>query len=129
MLRDAAVPRQARSGWRYGDLIRRLGRIDRIEFLSGDGPKGAARSCSTKPRSSLPLAGVIDVEKERSRLKKDLDKAAGEAEKIARKLGNEQFVSKADPDVVEEQLQRNLAEIERQTWDKLAQAMERLAAI
>jgi valyl-tRNA synthetase len=111
----------------YGDLIRRLARIDRVEFLSGEGPKGAAQIVLDEATILLPLAGVIDVEKERARLKKDLDKAAGEADKIARKLGNEQFVAKADPEVVEEQRQR-LVEIE-QTRDKLAQAMARLAAI
>jgi valyl-tRNA synthetase len=126
LLRDAAAQTKGRLD-AYGDLIRRLARIDRVEFLDGEGPKGAARIVLDEATILLPLAGVIDVEKERARLKKDLDKAAGEAEKIARKLGNEQFLAKADPEVVEEQRQR-LAEIE-QTRDKLAQAMARLAAI
>jgi len=126
LLRDAAAQTKGRID-AYGDLIRRLARIDRVEFLNGDGPKGAAQIVLDEATILLPLAGVIDVEKERARLKKDLDKAAGEAEKITRKLGNEQFIAKADPEVVEEQRQR-LAEIE-QTRDKLAQAMARLAAI
>ncbi|MBI2253720.1 MAG: valine--tRNA ligase [Proteobacteria bacterium] len=126
LLRDAGVHTKSRIE-AYGDLIRRLARIDRIEFLSGEGPKGAAQIVLDEATILLPLAGVIDVEKERARLKKDLDKAAGEAEKISRKLGNEQFVAKADPEVVEEQRQR-LAEIE-QTRDKLTQAMGRLASI
>jgi valyl-tRNA synthetase len=126
LLRDANERTQSRLA-AYGDLIRRLARIDRVEFLSGEGPKGAAQIVLDEATILLPLAGVIDVDKERARLKKDLDKAAAEAEKIARKLGNEQFVAKADPEVVEEQRQR-LVEIE-QTRDKLAQAMARLAAI
>ncbi|WP_374652812.1 valine--tRNA ligase [Dongia sp.] len=125
-LRDAGNRTQSRLS-AYGDLVRRLARIDRIEFITGDGPKGAAQIVLDEATILLPLAGVIDAEKERNRLKKDLDKAAGEAEKIARKLGNEQFVAKADPEVVEEQRQR-LAEIE-QTRDKLSQALGRLAAI
>ncbi|MDY0874182.1 valine--tRNA ligase [Dongia rigui] len=126
LLRDAASQTQGRIA-AYGDLIRRLARIDRVEYLAGEGPKGAAQIVLDEATILLPLAGVIDVEKERARLKKDLDKAAGEADKIARKLGNEQFVAKADPEVVEEQRLR-LAEIE-QTRDKLAQAMARLATI
>ncbi|WP_374313486.1 valine--tRNA ligase [Dongia sp.] len=126
LLRDANERTKMRLA-AYGDLIRRLARIDRVEFLSGEGPKGAAQIVLDEATILLPLAGVIDVEKERARLKKDLDMAAGEADKIARKLGNEQFVAKADPEVVEEQRQR-LVEIE-QTRDKLAQAMVRLAAI
>jgi valyl-tRNA synthetase len=75
----------------------------------------------------LPLADVIDIAKEKARLTKELDKTSAEAEKIGKKLGNEQFIAKADPDVVEEQRQR-LAEA-TQTKAKLAQALERLAAI
>lgn len=126
LLRDANARTQARLQ-NYGDLIRRLARIDRMDLLTGDGPKGAAQIVLDEATVLLPLAGVIDVEKERARLKKDLDKAASEAEKISRKLGNEQFVAKADPEVVAEQREK-LAEIQ-QTRDKLAQAMERLAAI
>ncbi len=125
-LRDANARTQTRLS-AYGDLIRRLARIDRIDFVTGDGPKGAAQIVLDEATILLPLAGVIDVDKERARLKKDLDKAAADADKIARKLGNEQFVAKADPDVVAEQREK-LAEIQ-QTRDKLAQAMERLAAI
>ena len=125
-IRDANARTQNRLS-AYGDLIRRLARIDRVDFVTGDGPKGAAQIVLDEATILLPLAGVIDVEKERARLKKDLDKAASEAEKIGRKLGNEQFIAKADPDVVAEQREK-LAEIQ-QTRDKLAQAMERLAAI
>lgn len=126
MLRDANDRTQARLQ-AYADLIRRLARIDRIDLLSADGPKGAAQIVIDEATVLLPLAGVIDVDKERARLKKDFDKAAGEAEKIAKKLGNAQFVAKADPEVVEEQRLR-LVEIE-QMQGKLQQALDRLAAI
>jgi valyl-tRNA synthetase len=126
MLRDANARTQARLQ-AYGDLIRRLARIDRIDPVVGDGPKGAAQIVIDEVTVLLPLAGIIDVDKERARLKKDFDKAAGEAEKIAKKLGNAQFVAKADPEVVEEQRLR-LTEIE-QMQGKLQQALDRLAAI
>jgi valyl-tRNA synthetase len=126
MLRDANDRTQTRLS-AYGDLVRRLARIDRIDLLSGDGPKGAAQIVIDEATVLLPLAGIIDVDKERARLKKDLDKAAGEAEKIAKKLGNAQFVAKADPEVVEEQRLR-LVEIE-QMQGKLQQALDRLAVI
>ena len=113
-----------------GDLMlshTSIGRIEKIDLLTGDGPKGAAQIVIDEATILLPLSGLIDVEKERARLKKDFDKAAGEGEKIAKKLGNAQFVAKADPEVVEEQRQR-LVEIE-QMQGKLKQALERLAAI
>ncbi|MBL8708229.1 MAG: valine--tRNA ligase, partial [Rhodospirillaceae bacterium] len=126
LLRDADARTRTRLA-AYGDLIRRLARIEKIDLLAGDGPKGAAQIVIDEATLLLPLAGVIDVAKERARLQKDLDKAAVEGEKITRKLGNAQFVAKADPGVVEEQRQR-LVEIE-QMREKLGQALDRLAAI
>jgi valyl-tRNA synthetase len=75
----------------------------------------------------VPLAGVIDIGQERARLTKELDKAKSEAEKIERKLGNEQFIAKANPDVVAEQRQK-LDEV-RLAVSKLTQALDRLAGL
>ena len=55
---------------------------------------------------SMPLAGVIDLEAERTRLTKEVDRVAKEIAKIEAKLGNEQFVAKARGDVIEEQRER-----------------------
>jgi valyl-tRNA synthetase len=126
LIRDAGERTRARLA-AYDDLIRRLGRIEKIDVLSGDGPKGAAQIVIDEATVLLPLAGLIDVEKERARLKKDLDKVMTEGDKIARKLANAQFVAKADPEVVEEQRQR-LVEIE-QMRQKLNLALERLAGL
>ncbi|TDQ81320.1 valyl-tRNA synthetase [Dongia mobilis] len=126
LIRDAGARTLARLR-AYDDLIRRLGRIEKIDVLAGDGPKGAAQIVIDEATVLLPLAGLIDVEKERARLTKDLDKASAEGEKIAKKLANAQFVAKADPAVVEEQRQR-LAEIE-QMRQKLNLALERLAGL
>ena len=41
----------------------------------------------------LPLAGVIDLEAERARLARERAKAEQEAEKIAKKLDNADFVA------------------------------------
>ena len=48
----------------------------------------------------LPLAGMIDVESERSRLSSQLAEAEGEVGRLEQKLGNEQFRSKAPAQVV-----------------------------
>jgi valyl-tRNA synthetase len=60
---------------------------------------------------SLDLAGAVDLGRERARLSKEAAGIAGEIEKVQRKLGNEQFLAKAKPEVVEEQRER-LAESE-----------------
>jgi valyl-tRNA synthetase len=48
----------------------------------------------------VPLAGVIDLDEERARLQRELDKATAELERAERKLSNESFVAKAPDDVV-----------------------------
>jgi valyl-tRNA synthetase len=111
----------------FGDLIRRLARAEQLELISTEGPKGAAQIVLDEATVFLPLAGIVDAAKERARLTKDLDKAKSEAERIEKKLANPQFVSRADPAVIEEQ-RTKLAEFEQQKA-KLTQALERLAGI
>ena len=65
--------------------------------------RGGASSPCRSPGSSTSA-------KEKGRLGEELDKAKGEIDKIEKKLGNEQFVAKAPPEVIEEQRER-LAEI------------------
>ena len=59
----------------------------------------------------LDLAGAVDLAKERARLQKEAAGQHAELDKIAKKLGNEQFLAKAKPEVIEEQRERQ-AEIE-----------------
>jgi valyl-tRNA synthetase len=73
----------------------------------------------------LPLAGVIDLAQERERLQREIGKIEDEIAKAEKKLGNDAFVAKAPPEVVEEQKER-LAE-GRALRGKLAAALERLA--
>jgi valyl-tRNA synthetase len=54
----------------------------------------------------LPLEGMVDVEAETARLTKERDKAAGELKKVNAKLANENFISRAPDEVVEENRQR-----------------------
>jgi valyl-tRNA synthetase len=111
----------------YGDLIRRLARAEQIDITSGEPPKGSAQIVMDEATVFLPLAGIIDIAKERARLSKELDKVKSEAERIEKKLGNPQFVSRADPAVIEEQ-RTKLSEFE-QAKAKLTQALDRLAQI
>ena len=54
----------------------------------------------------LPLAGIIDLDVERARLRKEHGRAEDEARKVAAKLGNADFVARAKPEVVEENRER-----------------------
>jgi valyl-tRNA synthetase len=74
---------------------------------------------------ALDLAGIVDLAKERARLAKEAAGVEDEIGKIERKLGNEQFLAKAKPEVVEEQRER-LAEAEA-ARTRLRAALARIA--
>jgi len=54
----------------------------------------------------LPLEGLVDVEAEKARLKKEVEKAAAEIAKVEQKLANPRFTRKAPPPVLQEHQQR-----------------------
>ena len=49
----------------------------------------------------IPLEGLVDLEAERARLSREQDKLQVEFDRLQRKLGNEGFLAKAAPEVVE----------------------------
>ena len=86
-------------------LIRRLARAADVTIAEA-APKGAVQTVVGEATIALPLEGVVDVEAERARLVKEREKATKEIVKIEAKLGNEQFVSRAPEEVIEEQRER-----------------------
>ena len=69
--------------------------------------------------------GVIDLDAERGRLKRDIAKEQSEIDKIDKKLGNEQFLAKAAEEVIEEQRTRREESLER--LKRLQEALSRLS--
>ncbi len=49
----------------------------------------------------VPLAGLVDFDAERARLSKERASAAADLAKLEKKLGNEGFLAKASPEIVE----------------------------
>ena len=74
--------------------------------LDGAPPKGSVQLVIDGDSVALPLAGIIDVERERIRLEKELARIAQEIAKIEAKLANEKFLAKAPEHVVTEQRRR-----------------------
>ena len=54
----------------------------------------------------LPLEGLIDIEAEKARLKKELDKIEADIARVEQKLTNPNFTQKVPPDVLAEHKQR-----------------------
>lgn len=67
----------------------------------------------------LPLAGMIDFEKEKKRLQKEKETLQSDIDKIEKKIHNPEFLSKAKPEVVQKEkeklevLQRKLETVEK----------------
>ncbi len=108
----------------HEDIIKRLARLESITPHDGDAPEGSIQDVLDEATIILPLADVIDIDQERARLKKEIQKVETEIEKIKKKLSNENFLQKAPEDVVEEQKNRK-AEAE-DAHNKLMQALKQL---
>ena len=72
--------------------------------------------------AALPLKGIIDLEAERQRLTKDIQRLNSEIIKIDSKLNNVDFVRRAPEEVVEENRERR-AEMQAQIG-KITAALE-----
>jgi len=107
----------------HEDLIRMLARTASITETDSI-PDKAVQIVLGDVIAILPLADVIDLDQEIARLDKELGKTKGEIKKLSGKLSNEQFLSKAPEDVIEEQRTR-LADAE-ELAAKLNDALSRL---
>ncbi len=107
----------------YLDLVSRLARLETVEETD-EIPERSVQIVLDEATLVLPLAEIINVDKERSRLEKEIDKVADEIKKINAKLDNDKFVSRAPYHVVEKQRERR-AEAEAVSA-KLKEALGRL---
>ena len=109
---------------RHEETLLRLARLEKVEF--GKPPPGAVQIVLDEAVLALPLAGVINIDAEQKRLKREIDKVGSEIRQLDAKLLNEKFVARAPEHVVEEQRERK-TEAEAMAA-KLAQALKRLEA-
>lgn len=82
--------------------IKLLGGIDNLELrpLNGKKPENAMVAVVTGIEVYLPLAGLIDVEKETQRLSKELAAMEKDLQRAGGKLNNAGFLAKAPEDVI-----------------------------
>jgi valyl-tRNA synthetase len=98
------------------DQIARLARAANVSVAEQlIAPRASARAVlGGGAEVAVPLAGLIDFEQERQRLRKELDKLKAEAEKLEAQLANPQFVERAPVEKVDE-LRARLADIAQRT--------------
>jgi len=108
----------------HDDAIRRLARLESIR-ANDTPPAKSLQLVEGEATYALPVGDVIDLDAERKRLGREIEKLHGEAGKLKAKLGNEAFLERAPEAVVEEQRER-LAETEV-TAARLTAALARIA--
>jgi valyl-tRNA synthetase len=112
--------------WRQNEiLIKRLARIESL--TEGPSPKGSISLVVGGSSFAIPLAGLIDIGEEKTRLSKTMDKLAKEISGLKGRLNNPNFAASAPEEVVLE-AQTNLAAREDEAA-QLAAALSRLAEI
>ncbi|MFQ5939419.1 MAG: valine--tRNA ligase [Alphaproteobacteria bacterium] len=111
----------------HRDIITTMARLTSIARHEGAIPDGAVQLVLEAAVLILPLAGVVDLDKEKARLQGERRKLEGEIDRLERKLANEDFLAKAPAEVVEHERER-LAEASA-ARARLAEALDRLAAV
>ena len=116
-----------RGAWARNEVM--IKRIARVESLSDvdSFPKGCITVAVEGGSFGLPLADVIDVEEEKSRLEKAMGKLEKELGGQRGRLNNPKFVASAPEDVVAE-ARENLA-LREEEAGKLQAALARLAEL
>ena len=109
----------------YNATIMKMARLSEIRPLQGDMPKGSIQSVIDEATLILPIAELIDLDQERARLNKEIEKLEKELTQINGKLNNQGFLSNAPEEVVEEQKRR--AEEAEQTRRKFTDALKQLS--
>ncbi|MBA2571509.1 MAG: valine--tRNA ligase [Gemmatimonadetes bacterium] len=108
-----------------GRMLYDLARVEAVGFGRGDGEVGASAVLRSGAELFIPLAGVLDLDRERARLRGELEHIANLLRGTEAKLGNQGFVARAPANVVERE-RTKLASYQEQ-HDKLAAKLTALA--
>ncbi len=105
-----------------------LGRIESITLLEPDeqAPQSATALLGSM-RILVPMAGLIDTAAEMQRLEKQIAKLEKELQRCDAKLANDNFTSKAPPEVVDKE--KNRAAEMREALQQLQTQQQRISAL
>ncbi len=82
-------------------FFERLASASEVEVVASYDAEGAVSIVSDGAKIFVPMAEMVDLEKERERLEKERQTALSEIERVDKKLSNASFVDKAPAAVVE----------------------------
>jgi valyl-tRNA synthetase len=94
--------------------IKKLARIEDVIITApgAEKPLGSASAVSKDFEIFIPLEGLIDLDVERKRLQKEIERIENSLTGIIKKLSNEKFVNNAAPDIVEKE------RIKKKDWEE-----------
>jgi valyl-tRNA synthetase len=125
LVKDAELAAAQRIA-RHREHFIRLARVERFESAEAVPPNGI-QVVVDGATLILSVGEIVDLARERERLGKEIGKLDAELAKIAGKLANPNFLTKAKAEVIEEQRERE-ADVTRDR-DRLKAAYERLGAV
>ena len=95
---------------RYEGYMLRLARVTSLSIIEpGLRPPLSATAVVEGEEIFVPLEGVIDLDLERNRLRREIERVTGMLKGIAAKLGNTDFTGKAPPEVVGKEREKQAA--------------------
>ena len=109
----------------FGEVMQRMARLESIDFTD-EAPKGSIQTVIDDTTLILPIADLIDLDQERERLKKEIDKLDENINKISKQLDNQNFVANAPKEVIDEK--KDIVVNDEQKKTKLRTALEQLNA-
>ena len=110
----------------YKSLLESLARADTDIAASGEHiPQSAKSIVGADIEVVVPLEGLVDLDAERARIRKEIGKTDKEIAFVEKKLNNPKFVDKAPAEVVEKERERLKEETTRK--ERLNEALEALS--
>ncbi len=86
------------------DYIKKLAKVDNLKMVEHiNKPQGCASAIVKNTEIYIPLAGLIDIDKEKERLEKEIKRIENSLNGITKKLENEKFINNAPTEVVEKE--------------------------
>ena len=83
------------------EFFKKLASASDVQVVSEYAGENAVQIITHAATVYIPMAEMVDTEKEKARLNDELKKVEGEIERLVKKLSNAEFVNKAPEKVVE----------------------------
>lgn len=89
------------------EVIKRLSGLGELEISEkGKKPEKAIGTVVEKVEIYLPLAGIVDLEKEKNRIKKEIESIKKYILEVEKKITNKEFLAKAPKEIVESEKEK-----------------------